>query len=173
LFCDSFNNSIAIPDNNPGGIIDTIQIADTRIIVDLDVVLNIKHTWVGDLVARLTHVESGKSIDLIHRPGVPASDQGCWNNNVAAILDDDISSGVEGKCASEPAAISGIYIPNQALSVFDGDSIAGSWQLNVSDNSINDTGSLNGWCVVGKISTYGQTPPPPPPPPPVAPPGVN
>lgn len=169
LFCDGLAQDLPIPDNDPNGISHAIWVADPRLIVDLDIVLDIKHSWVGDLVVNLTHNESGKTIELIHRPGIPGSDLGCKNNNISAILDDDISSMVEGKCAGSPAAISGIYIPNQPLDMFDGESIAGTWQINVADHYKNDTGALSGWCLVGKISTFGQPPSPTPIPPSVPP----
>ncbi len=169
LFCDSLYQDLPIPDNNPTGISHTIWVGDSRIIVDLDLVLDIKHTWVGDLVARLTHLESGKSVELLNRPGIPAKEQGCKENNISAILDDDISSSVEDKCVVSPAAISGIYMPNQPLNIFDGEFIAGTWRIDVADHYQNDTGSLAGWCLVGKISPYGQTPTPAPPPPSVPP----
>jgi uncharacterized protein YvpB len=133
--------------------------------VDIDVYIDINHTWVGDLNVNLTHVESNDSVELIHRPGRPATSQGCSNDNIKAILDDEISSPVENKCASSPAAISGIYIPNQPLNRFDGDSVAGAWRLNVSDHSSSGTGTLRGWCVVATISENPEPPTPTPPPP--------
>jgi len=165
LFCDTFSSPRSIPDNNPNGVNDSITINDSRQIVDIDVYLDIDHSWVGDLNVNLTHVESDDSVNLIHRPGRPASSLGCGNNNIKAILDDEISSPVENKCASSPAAISGIYIPNQPLDRFDGDSLSGEWRLNVSDNSANSTGTLRAWCMLATISENPEPQPPPPPPP--------
>jgi uncharacterized protein YvpB len=110
-------------------------------------------------------VESDDSVNLIHRPGRQGSGLGCGNNNIKAILDDEISSPVENKCASTPAAISGIYIPNQPNGWFDGDSVSGSWQLNVADNSATSAGTLEAWCILATISENPEPPPPPPPPP--------
>jgi len=166
LFCDNLSVPINIPDNDPYGIFHDITPYDQRLIVDLDVSLRINHTWIGDLFVTLSHLESGKTATLIDRPGIPATNQGCEKDNIFAILDDEISSPAEGKCASSPAAISGIYQPNNPLSIFDGDSAAGTWQLNLSDNYQNDTGYLSSWCLVASISPYGQTPTPIPPPPP-------
>ncbi len=165
IFCDSLASPLRIPDNYWQGISDSIYINDSRIIVDLDITLDIAHTWVGDLTVKLTHLESGKSAHLIDRPGIPSSNQGCGNDNIAAILDDEINSPVENKCAVSPAAISGIYIPNEPLNIFDQDYIAGTWMLQVADNYQNDVGKLNNWCLVAKINPYGQTPTPTSPPP--------
>ena len=41
----------------------------------------------------------------------------------------------------EPA----IFQPYQALSAFDGESLAGDWTLKVSDIAGDDTGALNSW----------------------------
>lgn len=164
LFCSSIHSPITIPDNNSTGITHKLQVADPRIIVDLDVSLDISHAWVGDLIVSLSHQETQKSITLLHRPGKPASSLGCGENNVKAILDDEITSPVEDKCAVTPAAISGIYLPQAALGAFDGDAIQGEWRLNVSDRYANDTGALNSWCLASSISA---SPPPPTAPPPV------
>ena len=164
LFCDSINSPLMIPDDNAQGVNNKIRVFDSRFIADLDISLDIDHTWVGDLVVSLTHQETQTSITLINRPGKPATTLGCGNDNIKTILDDEISSSVENKCASSPAAISGIYLPQNALTSFDGESILGNWNLNVADRFPNDTGKLNHWCLIASIS---QAPPPPTPPPPV------
>ena len=158
LFCTSLGAPLAIPDNSTSGVNNSILINDNRIITDLDVTLDVNHTWVGDLRIRLTHSESNTDITLINRPGYPASQLGCGNDNIRTILDDEITSAVENKCASSPAAISGIYQPQNPLIQLDGISIAGTWTLNVADLYPNDTGSLRNWCLVASIS---ETPPPP------------
>lgn len=166
LFCSSFSNPRSIPDNSSGGVNDSIVINDNRIITDLDITLDVNHTWVGDLRVQLTHAESMREITLINRPGHPETQTGCGNDNIRTILDDEITSPVENRCASSPAAISGIYQPQVPLGQFDGISVAGTWTLNVSDLYPNDIGTLRNWCLVASIS---EVPPPPtqePPPPP-------
>jgi uncharacterized protein YvpB/subtilisin-like proprotein convertase family protein len=135
-----------------------MDITDGRTIADLDIFINIRHTRVGDLIIRLTHQEDGKSIALIDRPGYPASSLGCQYDHVRTILDDEINSPVEGKCAASPSAISGIYIPQESLSDFDGDQISGRWTFNASDNSGGSTGDIRKWCLVAMLS---ENPPPP------------
>jgi len=165
LFCDSLPSSRYIPDNIIAGIDDILTIADPRQILDIDVLLNISHTRVGDLNVEIFHEDVDQSVKLINRPGREGSGYGCTNANIRAILDDEISSPAENKCASSPAAISGIYIPNQPLSWFDGHSMAGSWRLNVSDRASSYTGSLNGWCILATVSEDPAPPTPTPPPP--------
>jgi len=160
LFCDYLPSPLPIPDNNPYGTANTIYINDSRQIYDLNISLDIDHTWIGDLIVELIHLETGKTARLIDRPGIPVSNQGCDNDDIKAILDDEITSFVENKCAPAPAAISGIFQPNTQLSLFDQDSIAGSWILSLSDNHKNDTGQLNNWCIAAEISASLPTPTP-------------
>jgi subtilisin-like proprotein convertase family protein/uncharacterized protein YvpB len=163
IFCNS--SSASIPDNNASGVDRTITITDPRTIMDLDITLDINHTWVGDLRLKLTHHETDRTITLVDRPGYPASEYGCSYDNIKAILDDEISSSVANKCASSPAAISGIFIPETPLSIFDGQPITGNWTLNISDRSVNDTGRFNQWCLVSSISPAPEPPTPTPVPP--------
>lgn len=158
LFCEYLSNPIVIPDNDLTGINRNMDVSDERTIADLDIFINIRHTRVGDLIVQLTHQDDGKSITLIDRPGYPALDLGCQNDHVRTVLDDEINSPVEGKCAASPSAISGIFIPQESLSEFDGDRIDGQWTFNVSDNSSGSSGDIRKWCLVAMLS---ENPPPP------------
>jgi uncharacterized protein YvpB len=173
LYCS--NSTLDIPDNDHNGVSSTISINDPRFIADLDVRLDINHTWVGDLIVTLRHEGSGNVIDLINRPGIPGIDnKGCRLNNIKAILDDDVSLPVENECSSYPAAIgiydyievaiAGSYIPDQALSTFDSDFINGNWTLTVSDMAQFDSGKINQWCLGVELSDSQVIPPKPPPP---------
>jgi subtilisin-like proprotein convertase family protein/uncharacterized protein YvpB len=160
--CDSLSRPLSIPDNDPGGVENTINVTEPGVIVDMDVYLNIDHSWTGDLSVRLTHQESGHSVLLVDRPGVPADEGGCPGDDFIAILDDGASSPVEDKCAADAPSISGAFKPAEALSPFQGEWAAGTWTLNVADAGQGDTGRLQGWCL--ELSLAGSLPPPPPPP---------
>jgi subtilisin-like proprotein convertase family protein/uncharacterized protein YvpB len=162
LICDNLDKDI--PDNNLEGVSSIITIDDPRYINDLDVRLDINHSWIGDLVVNLTHQESGKTINLIDRPGFPEDSNACKLPNIVGILDDDISLPAENECSTSPAAISGIYLPNQNLSSFDQESLTGNWVITIADLIQYDTGNLDGWCLFASIS---ESPIPPTPPPPV------
>jgi subtilisin-like proprotein convertase family protein len=157
LFCIS--DPVTIPDNDPPGANSTISIDDPRVILDLDIRLDASHTWVSDLVITLTHQETGKAITLIDRPGIPNSSSGCSEDNIGAILDDEITGSVEKKCSASAAAISGIYRPEQPLRGYDGEAIAGNWILNVADYGQHDTGRLNSWCMAAIINDAPEPPP--------------
>ena len=161
LYCNL--DRFEIPDNNPQGAASTISIDDPRVIVDLDVRLDTNHTWVGDLIFTLTHQESGSTITLIDRLGIPDSNGGCGEDHIGAILDDEITGAVDNKCSVTAAAISGIYRPEQPLSSYDGEGIAGNWVLTVSDNSLDDIGHLNSWCMAAVINDTPASPPSDPP----------
>jgi subtilisin-like proprotein convertase family protein/uncharacterized protein YvpB len=151
LFCDNLSQPLYIPDNNSIGVSDNIVISDDRVLVSVRLYLDISHTWVGDLVVRLSNQTMGKSITVLNRPG-PTPDY-CSNNDIVAILDDAAAQPADDKCASYPRAISGTFLPSQSFSIFSGSGVAGTWRLNVSDHFQNDTGSLNHWCLETKLAT--------------------
>ena len=163
LYCDQIGDPISIPDNDTAGIFNDISIPDNRLLINARLYLDIKHTYVGDLKVTLTNLTTSQSITVIDRPGAPP--YGCDKSNIVAILDDGAIQLADDQCASSPQAISGIYLPAQSLGTFTGNSVYGTWRLNVSDNYINDTGYLNHWCLETKLSD--RMPPPTPVPTPV------
>jgi subtilisin-like proprotein convertase family protein len=139
---------LSIPDNVPGGVNDSVTVATTGALTDLNVSLNVTHTFVGDLAFTLTHVDTGTSARFVDRPGVPVLGQfGCSGNDIDATLDDEAASPVESECAPSVPTISGSFVPNVLLAAFDGEDLSGTWQLNVSDNAGQDLGTLNEWCL--------------------------
>lgn len=151
-----FNGSVAIPDNNPTGITSTLP-GSAGNINDLNVTLQINHTWVGDLIVTLRHDPvggpAGTPVVLIDRPGVPASTNGCSANDVNVVLDDSGTAPVEPACSTTPPAIGGTLTPNNPLSAFNNQDFAGNWVLTVSDVVSIDTGSLVRWCLQADIPT--------------------
>jgi subtilisin-like proprotein convertase family protein/uncharacterized protein YvpB len=161
LYCDNLRQPVYIPDNNANGINDEILISDGRILVNLSLYLDISHSWVGDLVVTLTNQNTGEKITVLDRPGIPNSKFGCSNDNIITILDDAAAQPAEDKCASIPA-ISGIYLPNEVLRSFAGRSVSGTWELNVSDRSPNDSGWVKHWCLETFLSDTMPAPSPTP-----------
>jgi hypothetical protein len=134
--------------------ISTITVNGSGTITDLNVGILITHTWVGDLVVTLRHVDTGTVVTMIHRPGttvlpLPGSsvgDFGCSGNNINATLDDEASALVEDQCrTSSSPAIYGSVRPNNPLSAFDGENLHGTWRLTVTDGATLDNGSLESW----------------------------
>ncbi|MEZ4874702.1 MAG: HYR domain-containing protein [Flavobacteriaceae bacterium] len=135
---------VAIPDNDTNGVSTTLTVTDDFIITDLNVDLDISHTWVGDIDVTLES-PSGTTVTILDRPGVPASTFGCSGNDILATLDDEAGSPVEDECGAGVPTINGSFTPNNPLSAFDGESTLGTWTLTVRDNAGGDTGTINTW----------------------------
>lgn len=110
---------------------------------DLNVGLDISHTWVGDLRITLTSPDA-TSVVIMDRPGRLDSGVGCSGNDILAVLDDSGTVLVEDTCFSNPA-IAGTLIPNNPLAAFNGQSGSGDWSLLVEDVEGGDSGTLNDW----------------------------
>jgi uncharacterized repeat protein (TIGR01451 family) len=147
----------AIPDNTPGGVSDDLVISGSGLNVsDLEVYLNITHSWVGDLQVNLEHTDTATSELLVDRPGQPGvSTFGCNGNNMDLTLADGEALTIENDCsnvtANEAFIIGGRYQPGDPpanlLASWAGESFDGTWRLTVTDNAGGDTGTLNQWCL--------------------------
>lgn len=146
--------NLAIPDDNGAGVSDGLTLTGGAL-TDLDVTLNITHTYIGDLAVTLTNESTGTSITLIDRPGLPAinANFGCGNNNIDTTLDDAAATQAEDQCSGTSPAMGGTHSPTDALATFNGESATGTWTLNVSDNVGQDTGTLVEWCLNATTAT--------------------
>ena len=135
---------VAIPDGNSTGVTVTMNVTENVVITDLDVDVIINHTWVGDVSVSIKS-PAGTSALIIDRPGRVSSGFGCSGNDIDATLDDEAATPVENECASAVPTINGTFTPNNPLSVFDGESTMGVWELTVYDSAGGDTGSLVSW----------------------------
>ena len=133
---------VAIPDNDPAGVTSQMSISSLSYIGDLNISVDVDHTWVGDLVLTVEHVESGTSVTIVNRPP-------CSGDNIVATLDDEAASPVDAECEPAVPTISGSFKPSNPLSAFRGRNAKGTWRLTVSDQAALDVGTLNQWCVVG------------------------
>jgi subtilisin-like proprotein convertase family protein len=149
------------------GTVDVIVIGDTDSLVQLEVSLQIVHDYVGDLLVELEHVDTASRITLIDRPGEPASGAGCNGNDIDVVLADGATDPVEDECSEDEPTIAGTLRPNEALSTFTGENVAGVWRLTVNDLHVSDEGTLQHWCLVvnreatatpGMTSTNTHTP---------------
>lgn len=116
----------------------TIVVSTPGTITDLNVIDLIgTHDWVPDMQISLTS-PSGTTVMLF--------DQICNNNDddFNMNFDDDATPGAI-PCA-QPAGNGGTYVPNQALSAFNGEPAAGTWTLNLIDvEPMWDDGILQSW----------------------------
>ena len=96
--------------------------------------VGIDHTFVSDLVATVRS-PSGTSIELF--AGI---DDGS-NNFCRTVFDDSAANSIEN-AASVDAPFSGSWQPEQPLSAFNREGADGTWEFNVADDVLFDTGSI-------------------------------
>ncbi len=149
-----------IPDNQPtAGFTSTIVIDDHFYIKDLVVSLNgLTHTWIGDLTATITHVETGDTFTLFSRVGSTTvggvGDSSNFGGDYS--FNDFFTGDLWGSAASGGTAFvipSGNYFATGALSSTKvdflpsllGDDAFGTWTLSITDSAAADTGALGSW----------------------------
>ena len=113
----------------------TLNIPSGVVISDINLTMNLTHTWINDLTATLIS-PAGTQVQLFARPCTSANIQ-----NIVATFDDSGSTVV---CGSNPG-ISGVVQPTQALSAFNGENSTGTWTLRILDAFNQDGGSLDSW----------------------------
>ena len=140
--------NLAIPDNNSSGVSTDIVISDQPgAVSNLEVRLNISHTFIGDLIVSLSN--GTNSIDLLNTP-LNSSENSCSSNDIDVTLSDSATSPInEGSCndlSSAQAFTSGAVLsPLGQLTIFNGDDVNDTWTLTVSDNVGADIGTINSW----------------------------
>jgi len=133
---DSADTPLAIPDNFGGGVNSTINFIDAFTITDISVSVNITHTYTGDLTLVLTS-PIGTAVVLT------AANGGQGDNFNATVFDDDADIPIQ----SGTAPFTGSFLPEQALSIFSGESSQGAWTLNVADGAGEDIGTIDSWSI--------------------------
>ena len=123
---------------------------DPGTILDVDLVVNITHTWIGDMTITLES-PAGTKVAVW-------ATNGCANDNMAVDWDDEAAC--TNLCANftsgtwQSLACTG-FAGTQFLSDFDGESVNGTWTLTVSDAFGGDQGTLNSWAI--QVTYLGQT----------------
>jgi hypothetical protein len=139
------NPNLGIPDNvsTPS----VLNNPNLGTITDVNLTVNLLHTWVGDTTMTLNH--GGVTRTVYDRPGVPASTFGCSGDNVQATFDDGAPGNAETTCAINPPTIGSPpnYAPVQGFAGFNGQNMSGNWTLTTSDAVGGDTGTLVQWCL--------------------------
>ncbi len=133
-----------IPDANATGVTSTLAVGDNVTLTDVNVRVQISHTYVGDLMIRLRS-PNGTIYTLLDRPGVPASTYGCSNDNMDVTFDSASGVNLESYCAGSNPWYTGVAAPVTSLNGLNGQSSQGNWDLIVSDHAGSDTGSIVSW----------------------------
>lgn len=144
IVCDSFASTdvpVAISSSGTPEITSTLTISEGVDISDLDVQINVTHTWISDLTITITS-PAGTVVELTSGNG------GSGDNYIDTQFDDDAGTSI----TSGTPPFTGLYIPEQALSAFNGESSLGVWTIKISDAFNADGGALNSW----SVSTCGE-----------------
>jgi subtilisin-like proprotein convertase family protein len=127
----------------------TLGVSSNRVIADVNVKVVANHSYVGDLVGTLV-TPVGQNIVLFDRPGVPADQYGCANDNLNLEFDDEAmqsAAQLEVACLSTGTALLGAYQPVQSLSALEGQLAAGTWSLKLEDTYADDGGAITSWSI--------------------------
>ena len=130
----------AIPDQ--GTVTPTLVIDDFGMIEDLNVKLNITHGLDSDLDVFLVAPDGKTRVELFTDVG------GLGDNFTDTILDDETSLSITGGSAP----FTGTYRPEGRLSDLIGKDIHGTWTLEVTDDSLLSSGTLNSWSLVVDVA---------------------
>ncbi|MFT7639152.1 MAG: ELWxxDGT repeat protein, partial [Pirellulaceae bacterium] len=155
------NQHLGIGQGQPGGLTSFVSTQDLEIdsgapatytasqtvdapgvIADLDIKLNIAHTYHADLVVTLVHPD-GTRVKLFDRIG------GSTDNFTNTTLNDEAVTPI----ANGNGTFNGSFVPQQPLSQLDGKPLAGTWQLEIVDVANLDGGELKDWTLLITPST--------------------
>ncbi len=136
---------IPIPDANPTGISHTISVTDSGNIEDVNVKLNISHTYDSDIAISLVH--GSTTVILANHVG------GAGHDFLNTTLDDQATTPI----ASGLAPFTGSYKPTQLLSAFNGANAAGGWTVHIVDTIGADSGVLHNWTLIVQTTTRPPT----------------
>ncbi len=120
---------LAIPDASPAGLLSTLSLGGGVTIDKVQVALDIRHTWIGDLRVILVSPEGTESV-LIDRPG-----RSPGGNGYGSSMDDIVFT--------------------VTSNAFWGEGSGGAWTLKVIDSLSGDVGHLASWSLaaLGDVAT--------------------
>jgi hypothetical protein len=133
-----------IPDNVPTGVASPLIVGSSFTITDVNVYVDITHPRVGDLVVKLQSPQ-GTIVTLLDRPGYPFLPNGCEDDDMIVTFDSAIAFNLESHCAGSTPWWSGPAGPMTSLSVLNGQSALGTWNLIVEDRNGGQVGSIDDW----------------------------
>lgn len=149
LTCDSFIDDVQQTISPVGAgntVISTITVDDDFPITDVNVTLNITHTWASDLEITLTSPQ-GTSVDLIFDEG------GNGDNLIDTTFDQE---GTDGPITDASPPFTGSFLPEGDLSTIYGETSGGDWVLTIVDDANQDGGTFDSFelflCVQGSLS---------------------
>lgn len=133
----TFTNSTQAAIRDRATTTSTIVINQDATVADLNVKVNLTHTYDSDLRIRLTS-PTGVVVTLFQYHG------GSGDNLTNTVFDDEAATAI----SAGAAPFSGSFRPYAALSGFDNRNIRGTWTLSVYDRYSLDTGTLLSWSLI-------------------------
>jgi subtilisin-like proprotein convertase family protein len=115
-----------------------IVVSESCLIEDLNVTVDIEHTWDADLF--ITLGETGVAVILSDRNGGSGDD---YSNTT---FDDEATTPID----FGTAPFAGSFKPEELLSSFDGTNALGTWTLTVDDRAFGDIGTLQSWSITAE-----------------------
>ncbi|MBL4604570.1 MAG: proprotein convertase P-domain-containing protein [Flavobacteriaceae bacterium] len=152
LACSTETNSTQMPIGpNASTVTESIiEITDDVIISDLNVTIDLVHTFDADLEVKLIAPDGVTKVILFEDIGSSG------DNFTNTVLDDEASSEV----SSGTAPFTGTFQPEGSLSDFNGLQSLGDWTLSINDDANADGGTLLSWsiqiCSDVPLSTPGE-----------------
>lgn len=136
--CSTATNDANFPIGpNAGTVTESIiNIPDNKVIADINVTVNLFHTFDGDLQIKLVGPDNTEVI-------LSDENGGSGSNYFDTVFDDDASVNI----SSGSAPFTGSFIPDGDLNDFNGLSSAGDWKLVITDNYNDDGGALLDWTI--------------------------
>lgn len=131
-FCSS--KSVAIPDKVV--VYDSIYCAIDSTISDLNIKLDVTHTYVDDIEAKII-APGGEEVQLFSYIG----DSG--DNYTNTVFDQQASTLI----SDGTAPFTGFFKPVGNLTSLNGKSSKGFWKIRFYDRTSSDVGTLNSWCL--------------------------
>ena len=163
-YASAANLNLAIPDNTPAGISSTVTVSTVGTVSELKcVTVNLTHTWTGDLVATLTHVSSGTSVQLFRRlNSTSPTGTGVGESSNLSGTYTFCATGASFATAANVGGTDYIIPPGtyaqssvsmqatpaqntNTFANFVGLSLNGDWRLTIADYSGSDTGTFSSW----------------------------
>lgn len=136
---------VSIPDGAKGLAI-TFRNSRKATLNNMQVLLDIEHTQVGDLKVEIER--DARKYSILTRPGrSSANPRGCEGNNIEVLLTDTAKDSVDERCENKEPALSGELRPTESFEGFLGKSMLGSWKVLVWDQESGETGSVRRICL--------------------------
>jgi subtilisin-like proprotein convertase family protein len=134
--------------SSPGVTVSDLTVPDDFVSAGMTVRLNITHPHDADLTAVLIGPD-GTRVTLFS--GVPATSSGAQADFRDTVFDDTANTPIQ--LGSPPFV--GRFNPQLPLSAFKGKNVHGLWQLEITDNTVGNTGRLNSWSLTFQKPVLG------------------